>query len=80
MELMGHSTIQMTMRYAHLVPEHAQSAVEKLVLGGSGEMANTLALGASAARLAGSSPAFRTTPKKNGLATKSATGKMHKGP
>jgi hypothetical protein len=27
---------------------------------GSGEMANTLALGASAERLAGSSPAFRT--------------------
>lgn|GEM_PF-6772049 len=29
---------------------------------GSGEMANTLALGASAERLAGSSPAFRTNP------------------
>ena len=28
---------------------------------GSGEMANTLALGASAERLAGSSPAFRTS-------------------
>ncbi len=31
---------------------------------GSGEMANTLALGASAARLAGSSPAFRTIQNK----------------
>ncbi len=30
-QLMEHSTIQMTMRYAHLAPEHAQSAVEKLV-------------------------------------------------
>jgi site-specific recombinase XerD len=29
--LMGHSTIQMTMRYAHLAPEHNQSAVDKLV-------------------------------------------------
>ena len=29
---------------------------------GSGEMANTLALGASAERLRGSSPLFRTTP------------------
>ena len=30
-ELMGHSTIQMTERYAHLAPEHKASAVEKLV-------------------------------------------------
>jgi integrase len=30
--LMGHGTIQMTMRYAHLAPEHTQSAVDKLVL------------------------------------------------
>ena len=28
---MGHRTIQMTMRYAHLAPEHNQGAVEKLV-------------------------------------------------
>ena len=34
---------------------------------GSGEMANTLALGASAERLAGSSPAFRTNDKIQGL-------------
>jgi site-specific recombinase XerD len=32
-ELMGHATIQMTMRYAHLAPEHNQSAVDKLVTG-----------------------------------------------
>jgi site-specific recombinase XerD len=30
-QLMGHSTIQMTMRYAHLAPEHAQTAVDRLV-------------------------------------------------
>ena len=30
-ELMGHSTIQMTERYAHLAPEHKASAVEKIV-------------------------------------------------
>jgi len=30
-ELMGHSTIQMTERYAHLAPEHKASAVETLV-------------------------------------------------
>jgi len=29
--LMGHSTIQMTMRYAHLAPEHTQAAVDVLV-------------------------------------------------
>jgi hypothetical protein len=30
-ELMGHKTIQMTMRYAHLAPAHTLAAVEKLV-------------------------------------------------
>jgi integrase len=30
-QLLGHSTIQMTMRYAHLAPEHSQAAVERLV-------------------------------------------------
>jgi integrase len=30
-DLMGHQTIQMTMRYAHLAPAHQASAVEKLV-------------------------------------------------
>ena len=29
-ELMGHKTIQMTMRYAHLAPEHGLAAVERL--------------------------------------------------
>ena len=30
-DLMGHKTIQMTMRYAHLAPDHRASAVERLV-------------------------------------------------
>lgn len=32
-KLMGHKTIQMTMRYAHLAPEHEADAVERLVPG-----------------------------------------------
>jgi site-specific recombinase XerD len=35
-ELMGHKTIQMTMRYAHLAPEHNLAAVERLALFNSG--------------------------------------------
>ena len=31
-DLMGHSTIQMTMRYAHLAPQHQLDAVERLTL------------------------------------------------
>lgn len=34
-QLMGHSTIQMTMRYAHLAPEHTQAAVDRLVSSGA---------------------------------------------
>jgi integrase len=30
-ELMGHKTIQMTMRYAHLAPQHKLKAVQQLV-------------------------------------------------
>jgi integrase len=30
-ELMGHTTIQMTMRYAHLAPSHTASAVDRLI-------------------------------------------------
>jgi integrase len=35
-QLMGHRTIQMTMRYAHLAPDHQQNAVERLVTSGKG--------------------------------------------
>ncbi|MBB5056075.1 integrase [Granulicella aggregans] len=34
-QLMGHSTIQMSMRYAHLSPDHNQSAVDRLANFGS---------------------------------------------
>ena len=30
-ELLGHADIKMTLRYAHLAPEHKAAAVEKLV-------------------------------------------------
>jgi hypothetical protein len=30
-ELMGHTTIQMTKRYAHLAPAHNQDAVDRLL-------------------------------------------------
>lgn len=36
-QLMGHRTIQMSMRYSHLSPDHNLSAVEKLVAPSSGE-------------------------------------------
>src|SRR5215469_14965184 len=32
-QLLGHKTIQMTVRYAHLAPEHQKAAVERLCLG-----------------------------------------------
>lgn len=32
-ELLGHGDITMTLRYAHLAPEHKAAAVEKLVRG-----------------------------------------------
>ena len=32
-ELLGHKTISMTLRYAHLAPQHKAAAVEKLVSG-----------------------------------------------
>ncbi|MBI2059541.1 MAG: site-specific integrase [Nitrospirae bacterium] len=40
-ELMGHRTIEMTLRYAHLSPSHKQSAVERLAGGGSVERSIT---------------------------------------
>ena len=34
-ELLGHSTIKMTLRYAHSAPEHNAAAVAKLVAAGA---------------------------------------------
>ncbi len=34
--LMRHSTIQMTMQYAHLAPEHNQAAIDRLVAPSNG--------------------------------------------
>jgi hypothetical protein len=31
-QLLGHKTIQMTVRYAHLAPEHQKAAVERLCI------------------------------------------------
>jgi len=39
-ELMGHSGIQMTMRYAHLTPQHNRSAVDQLVSAAPAVVAN----------------------------------------
>ena len=38
-ELMGHKTIQMTVRYAHLAPKHQLAAVQRLCDTGSGQQA-----------------------------------------
>lgn len=46
-ELMGHKTIQMTMRYAHLAPEHNLAAVERLTSFNAGKPS---VLGSSLAR------------------------------
>lgn len=40
-ELMGHKTIQMTIRYSHLSPGHMQEAVDKLVPAGDATEART---------------------------------------
>jgi len=39
-QLMGHATIQMSMRYAHLSPDHNQAAVDRLVVFGSKRTSN----------------------------------------
>jgi integrase len=40
-ELLGHKTIQMTIRYSHLAPGHMQEAVDKLVPAGNATEART---------------------------------------
>jgi integrase len=39
-KLMGHSNIEMTLRYAHLSPSHERTAVEKLARGNSNKVVN----------------------------------------
>ena len=40
-DLLGHQSIQMTMRYSHLAPDHRQSAVDKLVSVATGTTTGT---------------------------------------
>jgi hypothetical protein len=58
-ELMGHSSIQMTMRYAHLAPQHNRAAVDRLV---------PLSEPRRAAK-----KSTRSAKRGNGLVTKSVT-------
>jgi hypothetical protein len=57
-DLMGHATIQMTMRYAHLAPEHTQDAVDRLVADSPNE---------TATRTATSEKSRKQTVRKSGI-------------
>lgn len=46
-DLMGHKTIQMTMRYAHLSPQHQADAVSKLVSFGTSTLTDTASASSS---------------------------------
>jgi integrase len=46
-ELMGHGSIQMTVRYSHLTPKHTLAAVERLA-GGASEIPTDTETGTSA--------------------------------
>jgi hypothetical protein len=66
-ELMGHKTIQMTMRYAHLAPEHNLAAVERLSSFGSASPASS-----NCVRIAGRHSRSGGRPE-GATATKTAT-------
>lgn len=65
-ELMGHKTIQMTMRYAHLAPEHNLAAIERLVSFNSG---NSDSGERSEGDTGDSSPSEAVTPEKPSATT-----------
>jgi len=60
-ELMGHGDIKMTLRYAHLAPEHKAAAVARLTAPQSG---NVTALNASHAE---AEPGFARVPLSSGI-------------
>lgn len=45
-EILGHRTLQMVMRYAHLAPEHQIDAVDRLVVNSDNRTATQSATGA----------------------------------
>ena len=51
-ELMGHKSLQMTMRYAHMAPEHNAAAVDKLVAKGTDTKTDTKPEEAKSAKVA----------------------------
>ena len=65
-ELMGHKSIEMTVRYSHLAPKHTLAAVERLT---ATESVNSLALQLAPA------PLSKIKPKR-GVSSKLFHGKM----
>jgi integrase len=49
-EILGHRTLQMVMRYAHLAPEHQVDAVDRLVVDSDNRTATKTATGTSGAK------------------------------
>jgi hypothetical protein len=49
-EILGHRTLQMVMRYAHLAPEHQVDAVDRLVVDTDNRTATKTATGTSGAK------------------------------
>jgi integrase len=64
-EWMGHKSVQMTMRYAHLAPSNLDAAVAVLNPPAApvAELADAVGLGPTAERHGGSSPSGRTKPQ-----------------
>jgi integrase len=73
-ELMGHKTIQMTMRYAHLAPAHQLAAVERLVSFAAGAETKDGAEPAEVRSTAAQSLGAPRPAQENQSATTGATG------